>query len=104
MMGKPKFELPEFDGGAGVARAASPTRRLLEETKLSRLPAINRQSRTRVCVGCGKAIDQEDKVQVMFSACAACVKIYGRLDAALLETAERLKREKLAVWTGNIDF
>ncbi len=99
-----EFQLPNFDGGAGQqSRAAqSPALRLLEETKLSRLPAINRQSRTGDCVGCGKAIDTDDKVQVMFSGCAACVKIYGRLDAAADGHDKRKRRETLERFVGEV--
>jgi len=100
-MNDQKIQLPNFDGGAGlIPHAASPTRQLLEQTKLSRLPAIGRQ-RTVFCVGCGKAaIDTDDKVQVMFSGCAACVKIYGRLDAAADEHDKCKRRETLERFAG----
>ena len=78
-------------------------RELLENSKLSRLPErraftlpdFSRKNPAIVCVGCGAAIESESAIQKAFSGCRKCVGIYGRLDAAHTDNADRNKREKL---------
>ncbi len=78
-------------------------RELLENSKLSRLPErraftlpdFSAKSPVVVCVGCGAATDYADAIQKAFSGCRKCVGIYGRLDAAHADNADRDKREKL---------
>lgn len=81
----------------------SSRRELLDATKLSRfperraftLPDISTRNSAIVCVGCGAAIDSESTIQKAFSGCRKCVGIYGRLDTAHADNADREKREKL---------
>lgn len=87
-------------------------REMLESTKLSRslfgdveqkLP--RRESFIRsdapppvvvaVCAGCGARLDLDDQMQKLFTGCRRCISIYGRLDAAFAENAERKKKQML---------
>lgn len=79
-------------------------RELLEQSKLSRLPErcaftlpdiSGRNPAAVYCVGCGTAIDTDSAIQKAFSGCRKCIGIYGRLDAAHTDNADRNKREKL---------
>jgi hypothetical protein len=87
--------------------------KLLEQSKLSRLPQrtpfrlpdfdntpTNAVAVVGVCAGCNTRLDTEDALQIKFSGCRKCVSIYGRLDAAREENAKRETRELLEKFTG----
>ncbi len=87
-----KFQLPQFDGGAGQqSRAAqSPTRRLLDETKLSRLPSLPRRS---ACANCGGSLDPTDDFQSSANLCRACLRNYANIGAILDKHTEQKIRK-----------
>ncbi len=92
--------------------AARTNRELLESTKLSRLPRLPERRPTAfdntpkpvvvvsTCAGCGVRLDTDDPIQQTFTGCRKCVGIYGRLDAAFAENAERKRKELLEKMTG----
>ncbi len=89
-MNNSKFQLPEFDGGAGIARAASPTRRLLEETRLSKLPTLPRRS---LCANCGSSLDTTDQYQTTVKLCRGCLINYANIGVILeTHTAQKIRK------------
>ena len=86
-----KFQLPEFDGGAGEqTRAASPTQRLLEKTRLSKLPELPRRS---ACANCGGSLDTTDQYQTTVKLCRACLRNYAKIGAILeTHTAQKIRK------------
>lgn len=98
-------------GGAGD-RVPSTNRELLERSKLSHLPQRkpfqltafdNTPSATTVsavCAGCGATLDITDPIQLRLCGCRKCISIYGRLEAANLESEKRARQAILEKFLG----
>ena len=84
------FHLPKFNGGAGNSRTASPTQRLLEETRLSKLPTLPRCS---LCANCGSSLDTTDQYQATVKLCRGCLINYANIGAILeTHTAQKIRK------------
>ncbi len=89
-MNNQKFELPIFDGDAGNSRASSPTRRLLEETRLSKLPTLPRRS---LCANCGGSLDTTDQYQKTVKLCRGCLINYANIGSILeRHTVQKIRK------------
>lgn len=73
-MNNPPFQLP------GFSRETSPTRRLLEETKLSRLPPISRRA---VCEHCKGHLETDSEFQNAVKLCRECLRVYANIGTIL---------------------
>ena len=76
------FQLPNFDHNRG----ASPTRNLLEQTRLSRLPTLPNRS---PCENCGGKLNADDEFQSSVKLCRECLRNYANIGIILDRHAER---------------
>lgn len=74
---------------AGIP-AVQPTRRLLEQTRLSRLPSWKQNA--AFCVGCQAKLTTDNRPLENFKICRKCMNAYALIDLELNEGSEKKSR------------
>lgn len=78
---------PNFQNTAAGIPAAQPTRKLLEETRLSRLPSLSKRGAAS-CAGCQTKLTTDNQPLPQAKVCRKCLAVYSVIDLALNESAE----------------
>ena len=75
----PTFEMPDLD------RAPSPTRKALDQNRISRLPPFPCRA---VCENCGGRLDTSDDFQESLKLCRECLRNYANIGGIIEKHTE----------------
>jgi hypothetical protein len=93
---------PNFQNSTAAEISAAPVRRLLEQTRLSRLPS---QSNAAFCVNCQTKLTADNRPLQSAKICRRCMTAYAVIDLELTSASERKARSaRLAKMQGKLSL
>ncbi len=90
-----EVRVPQFNQNRSETNTLLAQLPKLPERKPFSLSASSLKEPVVVCVGCGGRTDGDDSFQQSVNGCRKCIEIYAKIDAAIIESAERRKRQQL---------